>query len=215
MKVRWLGHACFLVTSGDGVRVITDPYAVDGGISHAPVTEAADVVLVSHDHFDHSDVSTLQGRPEVVRGSRTRTVKGIPITGVVTYHDSSQGGDRGTNTVFCFTVDDIKLCHLGDLGHVLSEEQVEEIGPVDILLVPVGGFYTIGPSEASQICDQLKPKVVIPMHFRTPRCAFPIADAEEFLEGKENVRRVAGSEVEVERGTLPAVTEFVLLQPAL
>jgi len=215
MKIRWLGHSCFLVTSKGGVRIITDPYAVGGGINYSPIKETADIVVVSHVHGDHSNVSAVQGKPEVVRGDGTKTAKGIQFRGIASYHDNFQGTQRGPNTVFCFSVDGLKLCHLGDLGHVLSPKQVTEIGAVDILFVPVGGFYTIDALVASQVCDQLKPKVVIPMHFKTPGCAYPIAGVEDFLKGKKNVRRVGGSEANFERERLPAATEIVFLQPAL
>jgi len=215
MRVKWLGHSCFLITSQGGLRVITDPYTVGGGINYSPIKEIADVVVVSHGHDDHSNVSAVQGKSEVVRGIGKKTAKSIQFRGVATSHDASQGQQRGTNTVFCFTIDDIKLCHLGDLGHVLSPEQVSEIGAVDILFVPVGGFFTIDASAASQVCDQLKPKVVIPMHFKTPKCAYSIAGVEDFLKGKKNVKRVEGSEVDFERERLPAAAEIVLLRPAL
>ncbi len=215
MKIKWLGHACFLITSRDGLRVITDPYAVGGGINYSPIKETADVVVVSHDHGDHSNVSTVQGKPEVVKGSGTKTAKGIQFKGIASCHDASQGTQRGLNTVFCFAIDNMKLCHLGDLGHVLDPEQINEIGAVDILFAPVGGFFTIDASVASQVCDQLKPKVIIPMHFKTPKCDYPIAGVEDFLGGKENVRRVGNSEADFERERLPAATEIVLLQPAL
>ena len=215
MKAKWLGHSCFLISSKGGTRIITDPYAVGGGINYSPIEETADVVVVSHRHDDHSNVSAVQGKPEVVRGNGTKTAKDIQFKGIATYHDTSQGKQRGPNTVFCFTVDDIKLCHLGDLGHVLSPGQVSGIGAVDILFVPVGGFYTIDASIASQVCEQLKPKVVIPMHFKTPSCDYPIAGVDEFLKGKKNVRKIGDSEVEFDREKLPATTEIVLLQPAL
>jgi len=215
MKVKWLGHSCFLVTSKGGVRIITDPYAVGGGINYSPIEETADIVVVSHGHGDHSNVSAVQGKPEVVKGGGTKTAQGIQFRGIAAYHDASQGEQRGPNTVFCFDVDDVRLCHLGDLGHMLSPEQIAEIGAVDILFVPVGGFYTIDAPVASQVCDKLKPKVVIPMHFKTPRCAYTIAGVEDFLKGKKNVRRVGDSEVDFERERLPAATEIVLLQPAL
>ena len=215
MKVKWLGHSCFLVTSKGGVRIVTDPYAVGGGIDYSPIKETADVVVVTHGHDDHNNVSAVQGKPEVVRGDGTKTAKGIQFKGIATYHDASQGTQRGPNTVFCFTVDDISLCHLGDLGHVLSPGQVNEIGAVDILFIPVGGFYTIDPVVASQVREQLKPRIAIPMHFKTPKCAYPIAGVEDFLKGKKGVRKVIGSEMEFEREDLPTATEIVLLQPAL
>jgi L-ascorbate metabolism protein UlaG (beta-lactamase superfamily) len=215
MKIRWLGHACFLITSGGGLRVITDPYAVGGGINYSPIKETADVVVVSHDHGDHNNVAAVQGKPEVVKGPGTKTAEGIRFRGIATSHDASHGTQRGSNTVFCFTIDDLKLCHLGDLGHVLSPAQVTEIGAVDILFVPVGGFFTIDATVANQVCDQLNPKIVIPMHFKTPKCAYPIAGVEDFLRGKKGVRKVVGNEVDFERQKLPAAMEIVLLQPAL
>jgi L-ascorbate metabolism protein UlaG (beta-lactamase superfamily) len=215
MKIKWLGHACFLVTSRDGTRVITDPYAVGGGINYSPINETADVVLVSHDHGDHNNVSAVRGKPEVVRGGGTKTIKGIPFKGIVTSHDASQGQQRGLNTVFCFTVDDLKLCHLGDLGHVLSPGQVTEIGTMDILFIPVGGFFTIDATVASQVCGQLTPRIAIPMHFKTTKCAYPIAGVQDFLKGKKGVRKVVGSEVQIERANVPTATQIVLLQPAL
>lgn len=215
MKVKWLGHACFLITSKSGLKVITDPYAVGGGIDYSPISEAADVVVVSHDHGDHNNVSAVQGKPEVVKGSGTKTVKDIQFKGVPTFHDASQGTERGSNTVFCFTIDGLHLCHLGDLGHVLSPGQVTEIGAVDILFVPVGGFFTIDAAAATQVCDQLKPRIAIPMHFKTPKCAYPIAGVEDFPRGKKPVRKVAGSEAEFKPEDLPTGTEIVLLQPAL
>jgi len=214
MRIKWLGHACFLITSKGNLRVITDPYAVGGGINYSLITESADVVLVSHDHDDHNNVSAVQGKPEVVKGSGTKTAKGIPFKGVATSHDASQGSQRGPNTAFCFTIDDLKLCHLGDLGHVLSPLQVTEIGAVDVLFVPVGGFFTIEATVANQVCDQLKPKIAIPMHFKTSKCAYPIASVDGFLKGRRDVRKVAGSEVEFEREKLPTATEIVVLQPA-
>jgi len=215
MKLKWLGHSCFLVTSKKGIRIITDPYAVGGGINYSPIRETADIVVISHDHGDHSNVAAIRGEPEVIKDIGMKTAKGIQFRGIATYHDASQGKQRGPNTVFHFNIDGINLCHLGDLGHVLNPEQVDEIGAVDMLFVPVGGFYTIDAAEASQICEQLMPRIIIPMHFKTSRCAYPIAAVEEFLEGKNNVKRMETNEAEFERETLQDITEIVLLQPAL
>lgn len=213
MKIKWLGHACFLITSRSGLRVITDPYVVGGGIDYSPIKETADVVVVSHDHGDHNNVSAVQGKPELVKGNGAKFVKGIRFRGVATSHDASQGSQRGPNTAFCFTIDDLKLCHLGDLGHVLSPGQVTEIGTLDILFVPVGGFFTIEATVARQVCDQLKPRITIPMHFKTSKCAYPIAGVEDFLKGRKDVTKVAGSEVEFEREKLSTAAQIVLLQP--
>jgi len=215
MKVKWLGHACFLITSEVGLKVITDPYTVGGDINYSPIEEAADIVVVSHGHADHNNVSAVRGKPEVVKGDGTKIVKRVQFRGIATYHDTAQGKQRGRNTVFCFNLDDIKLCHLGDLGHLLSQRQVDEIGAVDILFIPVGGFYTIDAANASRVCDQLKPKVIIPMHFKTPQCTYPITGVDGFLRNKENVKKMDSSEIEFKLEELPTVTEIVVLKPAL
>lgn len=213
MKIKWLGHATFLITSDTGTRIITDPYLPTDELRYGEINEAADIVTVSHDHFDHNNVAAVKGKPEVVRV--TTEVKGIEFRGISTCHDESQGEQRGKNTIFCFELDGIKICHLGDLGHLLTDKQVLEIGKVAMLLIPVGGFYTIGASIASQVCNRLKPMVIIPMHFKTDRCHLPIATVEEFLKGKTGVTRPDSSEVEFKRGELPANTRIVILKPAL
>lgn len=215
MKLQWLGHASFLLTSEGGTRVITDPYAPGGGLSYGLIKDRADIVTVSHEHSDHNNATAIGGNPQVVKGVGTRQVKGIAFTGVSTYHDTSRGAQRGPNTVFCFALDGIRVCHLGDLGHVLGDQEMSEIGQVDLLLTPVGGNYTTDAVTATENCAKLKPRIVVPMHYRTAKCAAPIADAEEFLRGKANVRRVAGSQIEWKKEQLPKVTETVVLQHAL
>jgi L-ascorbate metabolism protein UlaG (beta-lactamase superfamily) len=214
MKIKWLGHSCFLITSEKGTKLITDPYTVGVGINYAPIKESADIVIVSHDHGDHNNVSAVQGQPQIVKGSGIKNVSDIEFKGVATYHDKSQGKERGDNTIFCFTVDGIALCHLGDLGHLLSQEQVDSLGSVDILFIPVGGVFTINAAEASQVCTQLRPKMIIPMHFKTPKCAYPISDVNIFLEGKEKVRQWDKSEIEFQAGKLPTESEIIVLPPA-
>jgi len=215
MIIKWLGHSCFLITSKGGLRIITDPYVVGGGINYSPINEAADIVLMSHNHADHNNVSAVRGGPKAIKGNGIKSAKGIQFRGIATYHDPSQGRQRGPNTVFCFSLDSMNLCHLGDLGHVLSQEQVEQVGAVDILFIPVGGFYTIDAAKASQVCEQLKPKVVIPMHFKTSKCDYPIATVEDFLRGKRNVRKIDSSKAEFKIEELPASTDIVVLEPAL
>lgn len=218
MKIKWYGHAAFLITSDQGIKIILDPYepgAFGGQLSYGKIPDQADVVLVSHDHADHNDTKSLPGSPQVVKGSGSKTVKGIIVKGVATYHDPSKGSERGANTIYNLQVDGIQVCHLGDLGHGLSEKEVKEIGPVDILLLPVGGFFTIDAKEASRIVDQIKPKVVIPMHFKTEKCGFPIASVDDFLKGKSGIKRTNTSEVTFQKGTLPQKMEIIVLEHAL
>lgn len=215
MKLKWLGHSCFLITSETGLRIITDPYSTVGGINYSPVNEAADVVTVSHDHRDHNNIAAVPGKPEVITGIGTKTAKGIQFKGIPSHHDKSRGKERGANTIFCFTVDGIRLCHLGDLGHALSQEEIAQIGNVDVLLIPIGGSFTIDAKVASEIVDDLKPKVIAPMHYKTPKCDFPITGVEDFLAGKKNVKKLNSSEMEFKAGKLPEATEIVVLQSAL
>jgi L-ascorbate metabolism protein UlaG (beta-lactamase superfamily) len=218
MKIKWYGHAAFLITSDRGVKIITDPYepgAFGGQLSYGKITDQVDIVLVSHDHGDHNYTKDLPGSPEVIRGSGSRTSKGIPIKGVATFHDPSKGSERGANTVFTFNVDGIQVCHLGDLGHILSQKEMAEIGPADILFIPVGGFYTIDPKEATQVAESIKPKVLIPMHFKTEKCGFPIAPVEDFLKGKARARKPGASEAVFAKASLPQQTEIVVLTHAL
>ncbi len=213
MKLKWLGHSAFVITSDTGIKLITDPYATDDRLSYGEIKESADIVTVSHDHSDHNNVSAIRNNPDIVRG--TTEIKGIKFRGIPAYHDEAKGQQRGKNTIFCFEVDGTKVCHLGDLGHTLGDKQIAEIGEVDILLIPVGGFYTIDAMAASQICDQLKPRVIIPMHYKTNKCGLPISGVDEFLQGKKNVSRLDASEVELKSGKLPADTQVIVLQPSL
>ena len=215
MKVKWLGHATFLITSDSGIKLITDPYETGNQLSYGEINESADIVTVSHDHFDHNNVAAVRGNPEVVKGAATREVRGISISGVATHHDEVGGKKRGSNTIFCLEVDGIRICHLGDLGHRLSDQQVSQVGKVDVLLVPVGGYYTIDASIATEVCDQLQPRALIPMHFSNERCAPPIAGVDGFLKGKKDVTRLSGSEVEFKAEQLPTNTQIIVLKPAL
>ncbi len=149
----------------------------------------------------------MKGNPKVVRGTGRSKAKGIEFKGIASYHDDAGGRLRGNNIIFCFEVDGIRVCHLGDLGHLLDDKQVKEIGSVDILLIPVGGYYTIDAKAATQVCSQLKPKVIIPMHYKTEKGLPEIAGVDEFLRGKANVTRQDTSQVEFKPGELPATVK--------
>lgn len=213
MKIKWLGHASFLITSEAGVKIITDPYTTTPNLTYGEIRESANIVTVSHEHGDHNNVAAVRGNPEVVRG--TAKVKGIEFKGVSTFHDAAEGKQRGKNTIFCFEVEGMRICHAGDLGHPLNDKQVAELGKVDILLIPVGGGPTIGPGIATEVCNKLTPKVVIPMHFRNEKCPFPSSGVDEFVKGKAGVSKLNASEAEFKAGKLPATTQIIVLKPAL
>ena len=214
MKIKWLGHACFLVTSATGIKIILDPYKSGDKIKYHTITESADIVTVSHGHYDHCYSETVSGNPIVL--TQSGKAKGIEFRTVAAFHDDSNGGQRGKNNIFCFTIDGINVCHFGDLGHLLNDSQTAEIGKVDILFCPVGGFFTIDAAKATKLYESLKPKVLIPMHFKNEGVPdFPIAGVDEFLRGKKNVLTPGKSEVEFTPASLPSVSQIILLKPAL
>ena len=206
MRIKYIGHSCFLVTTGSGTRIITDPYepgCYDGAVKYRPVGQEADIVLVSHGHADHSHIASVSGGPKVVQESGAKTIEGIKILGVSTYHDTSEGSERGSNIIFRFEVDGLALCHLGDIGHTLDDATAHQLKPVDILMMPVGGFFTISSEEADALIDSLRPGLVIPMHFKTEGADFPIAPVDDFLTGRKEVLWEGDSEVEIEASRLP------------
>jgi L-ascorbate metabolism protein UlaG (beta-lactamase superfamily) len=215
MKIKYLGHATFVITSNKGVRVITDPYETGPDLTYGEITESADIVTVSHKHFDHGNVAAVKGNPEVVSRVGRSVAKGIEFNGIASYHDEAGGSLRGGNIIFCFEMDGVKVCHLGDLGHRLDDKQLKEIGSVDVLLIPVGGFYTIDAKVATEVCDQLKPRVIIPMHYKTEKGIPGISGVEGFLSGKANVSRPDSSQAEFKPGELPATGQIIVLKPAL
>jgi len=214
MKIRWLGHSAFLITADDGTRIITDPYGVYPDLHYAQIEGPADIVVVSHKHGDHFGAK-VKGNPKVVSGEGKKNERGIEFNGIEVYHDSSKGRQRGPSTIFCFTVNGVRLCHLGDLGHPLSGPEIAEIGQVDVLIIPVGGFYTIDAATATKICDQIKHRVIIPMHYKNDKCNFSISGVEDFLKGKANVKRLNTSDLELTMGQLPRETEIVVPKHAL
>jgi L-ascorbate metabolism protein UlaG (beta-lactamase superfamily) len=214
MLVKYLAHASFLITSQEGIKIITDPYTPGNGINYRPVDASADAVTCSHGHSDHSNTQAVKGNPVVLSVAGSQTVKGIPFRTVVAFHDEAGGKKRGSDLIFCFRVDGLDLCHLGDLGHRLSQQQITSIGNVDILFIPVGGFFTIDAVEAAAVAGSLKPRLVFPMHYKTPRADYPIAGVEDFIKDKRNVRRLSSSEMGVEKAGLPASAEIIVLKPA-
>jgi len=213
MKIKYLAHSAFLITAENGIRIITDPYETSMEIKHGTINETADIVTVSHEHGDHNNVSAVKGNPKIVKASQE--VKGINIKAVAAAHDDKGGSRRGKNTIFCFNIDGINVCHAGDLGHELTADQVKAIGNVDVLMIPVGGFFTVDAGTATKVCEQLKPKIVIPMHFKTDKLDLPISGVEDFIRGKNNVTRSSDSEMELKAGNLPASTQIVVLKQSL
>ncbi len=213
MKIEYYGHASFKITTASGLRIVLDPYEAGGfggAVGLDPIGEEAEVVLCSHGHADHGHAEAVKGEPEVVCGPGEREVRGIGVLGVKTFHDDEGGVRRGENTVFVLVVDGLKVAHLGDLGHRLSEEQAREIGPVDVLLLPVGGTFTIDAKAAAGVAEALAPRVVIPMHYRNPKIRFPLASVEEFVKEAGGARRIGSARTEFSE--LPPSREVWILE---
>ena len=208
MDITWLGHSCFRL-KGSHATVITDPYSPEIGYSMGK--PKAQVVTVSHPHPGHSYARGVSGEPKVVERPGEYEVGGVLIIGIATFHDKEEGEKRGKNTVYLLEIDEISICHLGDLGHVLTGQQVEEIDDVDVLLLPVGGISTINASTAAEVVRQIEPKVVIPMHYKTPALKMELDPVDKFLKeiGAKRVEPLA--KLSVAKSSLPPTTQVVLL----
>ena len=208
MEITWYGHACFRLRD-KGAIVVTDPY--DQSIGYTLPKVRADIVTVSHDHADHSYVSGIKDAPKVIDGPGEYEIKGVFVTGIATFHDRKKGAQRGRNTVFLFEFDGLTICHLGDLGHVPTQAQVEVLSDVDILLIPVGGVSTIGASQSAEVISLLEPKIVIPMHYKTKALTLNLAPVQKFLQ-EMGLKKLATQEsLKVTASTLPEETQIVLL----
>ena len=187
MLLTCLGHAKFLIELNSGLRIVTDPFDAACGY---PLTETqADVVLVSHGHHDHSAVETISGNPRIIREAGTYTLEsGVTVTAIPAFHDEVQGAKHGNTLLFLLEAEGLRIAHLGDLGHLLTAEQRKALAPVDVLMLPVGGFYTIDAATAQEVAESLRARVIVPMHYRTKWNAdWPIAPLEDFIRLYQNV----------------------------
>ena len=179
MKIEYLGHSCFKLTDSNGLTIVCDPFSDEIGYKMPKV--AADVVTVSHHHFDHDCTENIANNPVIIDKAGSFTVRGVKIGTINSFHDSVQGKKRGENLIFKFNMDGVTVCHLGDLGENCSYDLIEKISPVNVLLIPVGGNYTIDAKAAKEYIEGLKPQIVIPMHYRTANCKIDITKVESFL----------------------------------
>lgn len=218
MRIQYLAHASFLITTSAGTRIVTDPFdpkIYTQELYYREFNEPADIVTISHEHGDHCGIRVVKGSPVVIKGNGKFIADKVEFLGVATYHDESHGEQRGKNTVFVIRVDGLRIAHLGDLGHVLTADQAVEIGAVDVAFIPVGGYYTIDVAKAEKVSEQLKAKIVIPMHYKTDRIELPIVGVDEFTRGKDNVIYKDDSILDVTAGSMPDIRQIVVLKPAL
>lgn len=210
-----MGHSSFRIRGKNAV-VVTDPYDAAGVGFKFPKGIEADIVTVSHNHNDHNMISNIAGSPYVIKGPGEYEIKGVILEGISTYHDDKKGEDRGRNTMYHFLIDGVNILHMGDLGHMLTASEVEKLGTVDILFIPVGGHYTIDAKVASELVGEIEPSVVIPMHYLTPshnkQIFSSITGVDVFLKelGKETVQPV--SKLSVTKDKLPDELQVIVLE---
>ena len=191
MKITWIGHSSFLIEDSNGRKLLTDPF--DPTIGYSIYEGAADIITISHHHFDHDYVKGVKGNPEICDKLGDFNLCGIPINGLHSFHDKVKGAKRGENTIYIWEMDNFRLCHLGDLGHTLLPEDIDKIGKIDVLFIPVGGNFTIDGSEASTVAKAIKSHIVIPMHYKTPLLSFPLNGVEAFLTEMKNGENINSS----------------------
>lgn len=179
MKLKWYGHSCFGMTFANGKTLITDPF--DDTVGYPLCTARADTVLSSHDHFDHNHVQSLAGTPALINTPGVHELSGIRIVGTPSFHDPEQGRLRGANVIFTVEAEGLRIVHLGDLGHMPSPAQLQAISGADVMLIPIGGNFTITTPQAVDVIAQAKPRTAIAMHFKNRFCDFPVSDASEFI----------------------------------
>jgi len=179
MKLEWMGHACFQMTALDGTVVITDPYDASVGIDMIPL--GADLITMSHEHHDHNETGMIVGEPVIARGPELAAVGSVTSRAIDSYHDDAQGEKRGRNYIRLFDIDGLKVVHMGDQGCMPREDVIEAIENADVMLIPVGGTYTVDAQGAKAIIEAARPKCVVPMHVKTKRCPYPIAPVTDFL----------------------------------
>jgi L-ascorbate metabolism protein UlaG (beta-lactamase superfamily) len=215
MEISWLGHACFMLR-GKNVTLITDPFTPLQGPSQQesyPLGKVnASIVTISHNHPGHNNAMGVGGNPRIIRGPGEYEISDVLITGVAAYHDDKHGQVYGRNTIYVIHLDDLVICHLGDLGHTLQEEQLEEVADADILLVPISGQHTINATQAAEIISQVDPRIIIPMHYDiTPgETNTPLA---KFCKEMDVVNQEAQPKLVINRASLPTEPQVMLLSP--
>lgn len=210
MDLTWLGHGCFRLR-GRAATVVTDPYPPSLG-PRLPKLEA-DVVTTSHEHENHSYTQAVVKEPYIVRGPGEYEVAGVTVMGLPTFHDASQGAEHGRNTVCVIEIDDVRVCHLGDLGHPLAADMLEAIGNIDVLLVPVGGGKTLDAARAAEVVRQVEPRVVVPMHYALPALKTELAPVERFLKEMGVTDAEPQARLSVQPTSAESETRVVVLEP--
>jgi L-ascorbate metabolism protein UlaG (beta-lactamase superfamily) len=208
MEINWYGYSCFRL-KGKNTTVITDPFTPELGYSLEKAS--ANIVTVSHGHPNHSNTQAIGGNPRIISRPGEYEIGGVLIIGISTPHDVEPGGTLGKNTAYAIEVDDVTIAHLGDLGQPLTSNQIEELGNVDVLMIPVGGGNTISASQAASLVRNIEPKLVIPMHYKTLTLTKELDAVDKFLKEMGVTESVPQPKITVTRATLPPTTQVMVL----
>lgn len=196
MNLTWFGQSCFLIETNENKKILTDPF--DATLGYKQYNGAVDIVTISHHHFDHDFTKNLPDDTIILDKPGTYKYENIKITGFPSYHDKLKGAARGKNTIFILEIDNLRICHLGDLGYILSADEINSLGNIDVLLIPVGGNFTIDGSEASELCKKISSKIVVPMHYKTPLTSLPIDGVDKFILNMKNGEKLHESKLVIE-----------------
>lgn len=197
MKIQWFGHSSFLITSNLGKRILTDPFNID--IGYTPYKEFSNIITVSHNHFDHCNLDNISSDTKVINTTGVHILDFCKITGFSSFHDDCNGIKRGSNIIYIYELDGFRLCHLGDLGHELSREFLELIKPIDILFIPIGGYYTINGMMASKIVKSINANYIFPMHYKTNRLSLVLDGPENFILSTKNVTKLTSNTIFIDK----------------
>jgi L-ascorbate metabolism protein UlaG (beta-lactamase superfamily) len=203
MHIQWFGQACFKIqdkVGADGVTVTTDPFNKEAGLK-VPNFES-DIVMISHDHKDHNNAEALRGNPFIISAPGEYDIKGVSIHGVESFHDDKKGAERGKNVIYSINIDGVIVSHLGDLGHILDNKQLELLVGTDILLIPVGGKYTLDAKKAVEVVSQIEPRIVIPMHYNIPGLAYELDGVEKFIK-ELGIKPIEEEKLKISKKDLP------------
>ncbi len=210
MDITYLGHSCFRIRGSQSI-VITDPFPPDIGYNLGKQT--ADIVTLSHNDPSHSYSQGVTGA-HIIKGPGEYEIAGVLVLGVASYHDGVKGQSKGKNNIYLFEVDGVNICHLGDIGHLLTDEELEELGSIDILMVPVGGVSTINANMAAQIVRKVEPKIVLPMHYKTDKTKRDLEPVDSFLREMAVTLAEPKPKLTVNKNSLPLTLQVVVLTPA-
>ncbi|MBQ4061345.1 MAG: MBL fold metallo-hydrolase [Christensenellaceae bacterium] len=216
MKIEWMAHSCFKVTLDSGKILIFDPF--DDSIGYTRLESNADIVFTSHDHKDHSCLSHLTGDFKVVNTPGDQVIDGVEISGIKTYHDKTCGSDKGQNITFKVKAEGISILHLGDLGHIPDEEYFEQLGQVDILMIPVGGTYTLNGQEAFEVAKKIEPNLIIPMHYKTLFLEMHLDTVFNFTDASSGYfdrARLGSSSFSITADTLKKRSRIIIMESSL